>query len=112
MDLSKETERKIQDLQALESNLNTLLMQKQNYQVELNELTNALGEVKKSEGDVYKVSSNIMIKANKPDVLKNLEEKKKMIEMKITSIEKQETIFEDKASKIRTEVNTEITKNK
>lgn len=96
----------------LEANSNNLLMQKQSHQVELNEVLNALEEVKKSSGEIYKVSLNIMMKADKPVVLKDLEEKKKILEMKINSIEKQERIFEEKEEKLKKEINAEISKKK
>ena len=112
MEILKETAQKIEELRILENNLHQFLMQKQTIQVELNEINNALEEVKKSSGDIYKVSSNIMLKSEKNSILKELEEKKKIFEIKINSIEKQEKIFEEKTEALRKEVNSEITKKK
>lgn len=112
MDFSKDVEEKIEELRYIESNSQNILMQKQNSQIELNEINNALEEVKKSSGDVYKVSSNIMIKANKNDVIKELEEKKKVLEIRISSIEKQEDQLDEKSEKLKKEVNAEISKKK
>jgi prefoldin beta subunit len=110
MEVSKEVSEKIEELRYLESNSQNLLMQKQNSQIELNEINNAIEEVKKAEGEVYKVSSNIMIKANKQEVLKELQEKKKILDLKINSIEKQEKVLDEKSEKLKKEVNAEISK--
>ncbi|MBS3091489.1 prefoldin subunit [Candidatus Pacearchaeota archaeon] len=110
MEVSKELSKKIEELRILEVNSNNFLMQRQSFQVELNEIINAIEEVKKSSGDVYKVSSNIMLKADKSLILNELQEKKKLLEIKVNSIEKQENILEEKAERLRKEVNTEITK--
>jgi prefoldin beta subunit len=112
MELSKEISEKIEELRYIESNSQGLLMQKQNNQIELNEVTNALEEVKKTSGDVYKVSSNIMIKAQKNEIIKELEEKKKILMVKQDSIEKQEKIFDDKSEQLKKEINSEIAKKK
>ena len=42
MKIDAETGKKIQELQILEQNLQNLLMQKQAFQIELNEIENAL----------------------------------------------------------------------
>jgi prefoldin beta subunit len=112
MEIPKEVSEKIEELRYIESNSQNLLMQKQNSQIELNEVNNALNEVRKAAGDVYKVSSNIMIKANKPDLIKELEEKKKILDMRISSIEKQEKVLDEKSEKLKKEVNAEISKKK
>lgn len=110
MELSKEIQEKIEELRILESNSQNLLMQKQNSQIELNEVNNALKEVKSSSGDIYKVSANIMLKANKDQVLKDLEEQKKILELKISSVEKQESIIDKKSEELKKEVNAAISK--
>ena len=49
---------------------------KQSIQIELNELSSALGEMKKSPKEVYKILGNIMIKTTPEKLSKELEEKK------------------------------------
>jgi len=51
--LDIETQKKIQELQILEHNLQNLMMQKQAFQLELNETVNALEEVKKKQKMTY-----------------------------------------------------------
>jgi prefoldin beta subunit len=102
----------IEELQALESGIQSLIMQKQNLQIELNESLNALSEVEKTNDDVYKILNGIMIKADKTKVLADLKEKKKLFELRVNSIEKQEKIFEEKAEKMRKELNEAMNKKK
>lgn len=102
----------IEELQSLESGIQSLLMQKQNLQIELNESLNALSEVEKTNDEVYKILNGIMLKADKSKVLAELKEKKKLFELRVGSIEKQEKIFEEKAEKIRKQLNEEMNKKK
>src|SRR3989344_8696615 len=94
----------IEELQLLEQNFQGLLMQKQSSQLELNEIINALEELKISDDEVYKIPSGIMVKTKKLTVIKELEEKKKIIELRISSIEKQELDNSGKIDRLRKEI--------
>jgi len=110
MKITKETQEKIQELQILEQNLQALLLQKQAFQLELNETENALSELGKSKDEVYKITGQIMIKASKPELEKELKEKTDILSLRLKSIEKQESIFKEKLEKLRNEVEKEIKK--
>jgi prefoldin beta subunit len=110
MDFSPEENKMLQELQVLEQNLQSILMQKQTHQVELNEATNALNELSKSGEEVYRIIGGIMIKSNKNDIVSELTEKKKILELRLASVEKQETSFEEKAEKLRNEIRESIKK--
>jgi len=112
MDISQETSKNIEELQILEHQLQGFLVQKQNIQVELNEVNNALEETKKTEEDVYKILSNVMMKANKKDLIKELEERKRLLELRINSFEKQEEAIESKVSKLREEIEENMRKER
>lgn len=71
--------------------------------MELNEALNAIKEVGASSGEIYKITGQIMLKSDKEKILKDLEEKKKIAEMQIETIEKQEKLFDSKAEEIRKE---------
>ena len=109
---SNETARKIQELQVLEHNHQAFLMQKQTIQIEMNEVLNALEEISKAKGEIYKVLGGVMIESSRENVLKDLEEKKKVLGLKISTIEKQEKIIDDKISSVRKEVASLVGKNK
>lgn len=71
------------------------------------EVESALKEVKKGK-DAYKIIGNVMVKAEKKDLQKDLEQKKEMLDIRIKNIEKQEERLKDKASKIQEEVMKEM----
>ena len=79
-------------------------MQKQAFQFELNETENALKEVKDAEGDILKLTGQIMLKASKDDVEKDLSHKQEILKLRTKSIEKQESNFKEEAEKVREEV--------
>ena len=108
MDISKETSEKIQELQILEQHLQNFLAQKQSIQIELNEAINAIEEINKTDEEVYKILSGVMIKTDKVSTIKDLEEKKKLLELRISSIEKQEKTLEDKSMQLKNEVTSSI----
>ena len=107
MEFTKETEEKIEELQILEKNLQGMIMQKQTHQIELNEIANALEEIKKSN-EIYRILGGVLIKVGKEDIQKELEEKKKIMSLRIDSIEKQEELLDGKASQLRNDINEMI----
>lgn len=108
MELSKEITEKIQELQLHEKNLQNFVIEKQNIQIELNGVDNALNELKTSGDEVYKILDGIMLKANKSQTVSDLNEKKKILEIRINSIEKQEKSLDEKITSIREKINSQI----
>lgn len=106
--MSADLSKKIQELQILEQNLQTFLMQKQNFSLELNEVLNALEEIKHSNGEVYQMLSGIMIRSSVDKIKKDLDEKKKLFELRISSVEKQEKILDDRIQKLRDEMSSSM----
>ncbi|MBS3089377.1 prefoldin subunit beta [Candidatus Pacearchaeota archaeon] len=111
MSADLQTGKKIQELQSMEQNLQNFAMQKQVLQAELNEIDNALAEISTADDDIYKMTAGIMIKTEKKNITKDLNEKKRVIELRAQSFEKQEKIIEDKASKLRAEVTESVKKS-
>ena len=112
MNIDSETSKKIQELQIFEQNLQNFHIQKQALQVELNEINNALVELKNSDSDVYKITGSIMLKSDKESLSKDLEEKKKLFDLRISTMEKQEKILDEKASDLKEEINKSIGQKK
>ncbi|HLD36975.1 MAG TPA: prefoldin subunit [Candidatus Nanoarchaeia archaeon] len=108
MNIDKETERSIQELQLLEQNIQNLLLQKQAFQIELSETTNAAEELKKSKDDAFRIVGQIMLKADRAELEKELEEKKKLLNLRISSIEKQEDLIAEKTEKLRQEITKKL----
>jgi prefoldin beta subunit len=97
------TEEGINQLQLFEQSLQNILLQKQQFQTQLTEMSSALKELENSS-ESYKIIGNIMVKTDKGELKKDLEEKKSSIELRIKSLEKQETSIKEKAEKLQSEV--------
>lgn len=95
---------KIQELQILENNLQNFLSQRQNFQMELNEVENALQELKDYKDEIYKLVSGMLIKTEKEKVLAELKEKKKILQTKIEAVEKQEKLIEKRSEELKKEI--------
>ncbi|MEM0465807.1 MAG: prefoldin subunit beta [Candidatus Pacearchaeota archaeon] len=108
MNIDKETQEKIHELQSFEQNIQSLLIQKQAFQMELSETENALSEIIKTKDDVYKMIGNIMIKTSKENIKKELEQKKELLLLRLKSIENQEEKISKKADELREEVMKKI----
>lgn len=105
--VSKETEKKIEQLQLYEQSLQNFLVQKQQFQMQLIEIESALKELE-TTNEAYKLVGNIMVSSKKEDLKKELSSKKETIELRIKTLEKQESQIKEKSAKLRTEVMEKI----
>lgn len=108
MEISKETESQIRELQLLEQNLQSVLMQKQTFQLELSEIENAIEELGKSGEEVYKIAGNIMVKGSKDKILKAMIEKKDLLLLRIKSVGNQEKSLQENSESLREKVLSKI----
>ena len=102
--ISIEVQEKIQRLQIFEQNLQNILLQKQAFQFELSETENALSEVGKTKEDVYKLIGQVMLKASKPKIEKEMNQKKDILNLRVGALEKQEAQLKEETEKLRKEV--------
>ena len=109
--MTESSEEKIQQLQALEQNMQNFLMQRQQFQMQLVEVDSALDEIKNKDS-VYRIIGNIMVSSNKEDVKNELEEKKKLLEIRVSNLEKQEQRLKEKADKLREGILHSLKENK
>ena len=109
MEVSKETEQKIGQLQMFEQSLQSFLGQKQQFQVQLVEIESALSELDATD-KAYKIVGNIMVEAEKNELKAELQSKKEMLELRIKTMEKQESQVRDRASKLQSEILKKIKK--
>jgi len=103
MDMPKETEQKIVQLQMLEQNLQNFLAQKQNVQSSLVEIESAMTELKTTDKS-YKIIGNIMVAVDKNKLENDLTSKKEIMELRIKTLEKQEEKLKEKAKSLQQEV--------
>ena len=95
---------KIQEIQFLEQNIQNLLLQKQAFQMELSETQSALKEIESSGEEVFKIIGQLMIKTDKAKMKQELENKDKLLSLRIKTIEKQETSLAEQLEKLREEI--------
>jgi len=100
MEMDKETQMEIGKLQMIEQKMQSIIMQKQNFQSNLLEVENAIIELKNTE-TAYKIVGNIMVSSTKDDLNAELKEKKELFEERIKTLEKQENKLKEDSKVIR-----------
>ena len=100
---SQEKQKKIQEMQIIEQNLQNLLLQKQAFQMEISETKAAKKEIEKSN-DVFKIIGQLMIKANKEKTIEELINKEKILDLRIKSMEKQEASLIERSENLKKEI--------
>ncbi len=103
MEVSKDTEEKISQLQMFEQSLQSFLGQKQQFQVQLVEVDSALGELANTN-KAYKIVGNIMVESDRDELKADLQSKKEMLELRIKTMEKQESQVRERASKLQSDI--------
>ena len=107
--LDEETQKKIQELQMMEQTFQQLLQQKNAFSMEATETDYIIKEVGETEGEVSRIIGNqVLIKTTKEAVLEDMEKKKKLIEVRMKTIDEQEKEFSEKMESIREEVMKKI----
>jgi len=97
MKLTPETQQILIELQTYQQQTQTVLIQKESLSMQNMEIDKALEELgKTTTNDVYKVIGPILIKSNKKDLEKELNEKKETIELRLKSLKKQEDRLREK----------------
>ncbi len=110
MDVSKETEKDIAQLQVLEQNIQALMMQRQNFQMQLTEVENALKELESTKEKPFKLVGNIMVESTKEDLKKDLSSKKEVLELRIKNYESQEEKIKKKVEELQKSIMGSIEK--
>ncbi len=105
--MKKETREKIEQLQAMEQNINSIIAQKQQYQSQSLEIENALSQLEKTD-KAFRIIGNIMVASDKETIKKDLNEKKEIIDLRLKAFEKQESKLRERASILQKEVLKEI----
>ena len=97
MKLTPETQQILIELQTYQQQTQTVLIQKESLNIQNMEIDKALEELgKTTTTDVYKIVGPILIKSNKKDLEKELNEKKETIDLRLKSLKKQEDRLREK----------------
>ena len=86
-----------------QQNLQSVLVPKQQVDLEIIEISKALEELNKSADDVkvYKSAGTVMVSSNKADVVKELTESKDLSNTKITVLNKQEERLKESLKEVQ-----------
>lgn len=103
-------QQKIQQLQFLEQNLQAIVMQKQTFQMDFDENISAINEIKRTKDSVYKIIGQLMINCPKDEVLKELEDKQKLIKIRVKSLEKQEGMLQEQLQEMKDTILSKLKK--
>ncbi len=96
--------KKLHEMQLVEQNLQNILLQKQAFQMELSETDSALKEIENSGDEVFKIVGQLMVKTDKKKLKEELENKNKLLNLRLKTLEKQETFLVEHLDKIRDEM--------
>ena len=99
-----EQERKINEIQILEQNLQNLLLQKQAFQMEISETSAAKREIEKAGDEVFKIIGQLMIKSDKSKIKDELSNKERLLDLRIKALEKQESVLLEKIESLKEEI--------
>jgi prefoldin beta subunit len=90
----------------LQQNLQTILIQKQQVELESSEVDRALTELKRTpESDaIYKSAGNILVKADRASLQKELEERKDLASTRTTVLGKQEQRVRENIKELQTKI--------
>ena len=97
----------------LQQNLQSVLVQKQQIDLEIIEINKALEELNKSADDVrvYKSAGTVMVSSNKADVVKELTESKDLSNTKITVLSKQEERLKESLKEVQEKLDETMKKS-
>ena len=92
VELPPQVQEQLARLQQLQQTLQSVVTQKQQLELELNETNKALSELEKStdETPVYKSVGSILVKSNRQSLLVELSERKELLTTRVTVLGKQE----------------------
>jgi len=99
----EKSNQKMQEMQFLEQNLQNLLMQKQAFQLEISETESALKELETAGDEVFKIIGQLMIKSDKKKMTEELQSRKKLLGIRLSSFERQEKTMSEQYTKLRKE---------
>ena len=110
MDVSPELEEKIARLQMIEQNIQAFSSQRQSFQMQISEIDHALKHIESTKEKPFKIIGNLMIASDAGELKIELMSLKEVVELRIKSLEKQESQLREKADSLQNEVVGELQK--
>ncbi len=107
-----EIQQQIIKLQQLQAQLNQIIAEKSVLDQDLREVQRAL-EVLKSlpeDAEVYRVAGHLLVRIKKSDAEKELSERKELLELRLRSLEKQESLIRQQISELQSKISKGLSK--
>lgn len=97
----------IEKLQALQAQLQNVLIMKQQVESELKEVEKAISEIEKvpPENKIYKAVGTFLVMVSKEQALNELKEREELLKLNITSLSKQESLLRKQIDDLRSKIN-------
>ncbi len=101
--ISPQLQEQVARLQQLQQTLQVVITQKQQMELELTDTERALSELEKLTDDavIYKSIGTLLVKSNRQEVIKELKERKDLINTRITVLAKQEERAREKLKELQ-----------
>ncbi len=98
----------LEKLQELDTQLQQLLLKKQQYEAELKDIDRAISEIEKLTPDakLYKAVGTFLVSVNKDQALQDLKDRKELLDLHVKTLAKQEQMLRKQMSDIETRVNS------
>jgi prefoldin beta subunit len=111
-ELPPQIQNQLAQLQQIQQQAQALMQQKGQVEMGLRETERALEELKKTEDGavVYKAAGELLVKANKEEVLKDLEEKKDSLDVRLKSLARQEERIQSRFNQLQEQLKTALGK--
>jgi prefoldin beta subunit len=103
--VANELNQTIQEFERTRAQLMGVSSQKNQLKAQSEALESSVEELNKTkEEKVFKAAGNILVQVNQKDALKEVKEQKESIDLRLKTVEKQETTLLDKLNKLKTEI--------
>lgn len=108
--LPPQVQERLLRLQQLQQTLQSVLAQKQQVELELTEIGQASTEVEKLTDDavIYKSAGSIMVRAEKPKITAELNERKDLLNTRVTILTKQEERLRSQLKDLQTKLQQDL----
>jgi len=108
--LPPQVQERLLRLQQRQQTLQAVLTQKQQLELELTEVEQALGELEKMTDDavIYKSVGSLLVKSERPKVTGELNERKDLLNMRINVLGKQEERLRSQIKELQTKLQQDL----
>ena len=108
--LPPQVQERLLRLQQLQQTLQSVLAQKQQVEIELTEIDQALSELQKMTDDavIYKAIGSLLVKAEKTKIITDLNERKELLNTRATVLGKQEERLRPQIKDLQTKLQQDL----